>query len=56
MFQFRNFDMYVVKVIGGHPQEKRQKLKHHTTFKVKQQLLGNTCGLFVCINMVAFGL
>jgi hypothetical protein len=46
--------MYVVKVVGGHPKDKRQQLKHHTTFCVQQQALGNTCGFHVCLNMVAF--
>jgi hypothetical protein len=34
-----SFDTYV----GGHPQGKCRKLKHHTTFCVKQQPPGNTC-------------
>jgi hypothetical protein len=55
MLLFTAFDTYVVKVLGGHPQGKRRKLKHHIIFKVKQQPLGNTCGFFVCISMPAFG-
>jgi hypothetical protein len=31
-------------------------LKHHTTYHVKQQPPGNSCGIFVCINMLCFGL
>jgi hypothetical protein len=54
MFLFSAFDTYVVKVLGGHPQDKRRKLKHHTTFYVKQQPLGNTCDFYVFLNMVAF--
>jgi hypothetical protein len=30
------FDTYIVKVLGGHPKDKRQQLKHHTTFCVPQ--------------------
>jgi hypothetical protein len=55
MFLFRAFDMYVIKVLGGHPKDKRRQLKHHTTLCVQQQALCNTCGLHVCLNMVAFG-
>jgi hypothetical protein len=55
MFLFRAFDTYVVKVLAGHPKGKCQKLKHYTTFKVKQQTTGNTCVFYVCISMVAFG-
>jgi hypothetical protein len=55
MFLFRAFDTFMVKVLGGHPKDKRQELKHHITLKVKQQPLGNTCVFFVCIIMVAFG-
>jgi hypothetical protein len=55
MFLCRAFDTYVVKVLGGHTNGKHEKLEHHTTFKVKQQPLGNACGFFVCISMVAFG-
>jgi hypothetical protein len=47
--------MYVVKVLGGHPQRGRQKLKHHTIFCIQQQPPGNTCGFYVCLNMVTFG-
>jgi hypothetical protein len=47
--------MYVIKVLGGHPKDKRRQLKHHTTLCVQQQALCNTCGLHVCLNMVAFG-
>jgi hypothetical protein len=49
------FGTYMVKLLGGHPKGKRQKLKYHTTFKVKQQSLGNICGFFICISIVAFG-
>jgi hypothetical protein len=55
MFLFSAFDLYVVKVLVGHPKEKHRQLKHHTTFCVQQQTLGNKCGFDVCINMVAFG-
>jgi hypothetical protein len=55
MFLFRAFDMYMVKVQGGHPQGKCRKLKHHTTFKVKQQPPDDTCVFFVCISMLVFG-
>jgi hypothetical protein len=55
MFLFRDFDTYMVKVLGGHPQGKHRKLKHHTTFCIKQQRLGNTYNFYVCLNMVAFG-
>jgi hypothetical protein len=55
MFLFRAFDTYVINVLGGHPQSEHRKLKHHTTFKVKQQLSANTSGFFVCINMLVFG-
>jgi hypothetical protein len=55
MFLFRAFDMYVVKVLGGHPKDKRQQLKHHTTIYVQQQALGNTYSFHICLNMVAFG-
>jgi hypothetical protein len=55
MFLFRAFDMYVVKVLGGHPKDKCHHLKHHTTFYVQQQDSSNTCGFHVCLNMVAFG-
>jgi hypothetical protein len=55
MVHFRDFDRYMVKVLGGHPKDGRQKIKYHTTFCVQQQPLGNTCGFYVCINMVTFG-
>jgi hypothetical protein len=55
MFLFRTFDTFVVKVDGGHQPGKRRVLKHHTTYHVKQQHLGNSCGFFVCINMLCFG-
>jgi hypothetical protein len=54
MFLFRSFDMYMVKVLGGHPKDKRGQLKHHTTFCVQQHALGNTCDFHVSLNMVAF--
>jgi hypothetical protein len=47
--------MYVVNVLGEHPQGKRRKFKYHTTFWVKQQPPSNTCGFYVCLNMIAFG-
>jgi hypothetical protein len=46
--------MYVVKVLRGHLKDKRGQLKHHSTFCVQQQALGNTCNFHVCLNMVAF--
>jgi hypothetical protein len=55
MFLFRDFDMYVVKVLGGYPKDKHQQLKHHTLFYVQQQAPGNTCGFHVFLNKVAFG-
>jgi hypothetical protein len=55
MCLFRTFDTHMVKVLRGHPQDGRRKLKHHTTFYVQQQPLGNTCNFYVCINMVTFG-
>jgi hypothetical protein len=55
MCLFRPFDMYVVKVLGGHPQDGHRKVKYHTTFCVQQQPLDNTCDFYVCINMVTFG-
>jgi hypothetical protein len=55
MFLFRTFDMYMVKMLGGHPKDKRRQLKHHTTFYVQQHAQGNTCGFYVYLNMVAFG-
>jgi hypothetical protein len=51
---FRAFDTFVIKVDEGHQPGKRRVLKHHTTYHVKQQPLGNTCGFFVCINMLCF--
>jgi hypothetical protein len=42
-------------VDGGHQLGKRQVLKHHTTYHVKQQPPGNLCGFFVCVNMLCFG-
>jgi hypothetical protein len=55
MFLFSAFGMCMVKVLGGHPKNKRRQLKHHTTLCVQQQALGNTCGFHVYLNMVAFG-
>jgi hypothetical protein len=55
MFLFRAFDTFVVKMDGGHQPGKHRVLKHHTTYHVKQQLSGNSCGFFVCINMLCFG-
>jgi hypothetical protein len=55
MFLFRAFDTFVIKVDGGHQPGKRRVLKHHTTYHVKQQPPGNSCGFFVCINMLYFG-
>jgi hypothetical protein len=55
MFLFRAFDIFVVKVDGGHQPGKCRVLKQHTTYHVKQQPLGNSCGFFVCINMLCFG-
>jgi hypothetical protein len=54
IFLFRAFDTFVVKVDGGHQPDKRRVLKHHTTYHVKQQHLGNSCSFFVCINMLCF--
>jgi hypothetical protein len=56
MFLFRAFDTFVIKVDGGHQPGKRQVLKHHTIYHVKQQPPGNSCGFFICINMLCFGL
>jgi hypothetical protein len=56
MFLFRFFYIFVIKVHGGHQLDKRRVLKHHTTYHVKQQPLSNSCGFFVCINMLCFGL
>jgi hypothetical protein len=47
MFPFMAFDSYVVKVVGGHPQGKRRKLKHPTTFGVQQQPLQHMQLLFL---------
>jgi hypothetical protein len=55
MFLFSAFDLYVIKVLGGHLKDKCQQLKHHTIFCVQQQAPGNTCDFHVYINMVAFG-
>jgi hypothetical protein len=55
MFLFRALDTYVVKVLGGHPKEKRRRLKHHTTFCIPQQALGNTCSFHVYLSLVVFG-
>jgi hypothetical protein len=55
MCLFKAFDTYVVKVLRGHPKDGRRKLKHHTIFCVQQQSPGNTCGFYVCLNMVVFG-
>jgi hypothetical protein len=55
IFLFRAFDTFAIKVDGGHQPGKRRVLKHHTTYHVKQQPLGNSCGFFVCINMLCFG-
>jgi hypothetical protein len=54
MFLFRAFDTFVVKVDGGHQPGKRRVLKHHTTYHIKQQPPGNSCGFFICINMLCF--
>jgi hypothetical protein len=54
IFLFSAFDIFVVKVDGGHQSGKRRVLKHHTIYHVKQQPLGNSCGFFVCINMLCF--
>jgi hypothetical protein len=55
MHLFSAFDRFVVKVDGGHQPSKRRMLKHHTTYLVKQQPPGNSCGFFVYINMLYFG-
>jgi hypothetical protein len=56
MFLFMAFEnTYMVKVLGGHPKEKRRGLKHHTTFYVPQQDPDNTCGFHVWLSMVIFG-
>jgi hypothetical protein len=55
MFLFRAFDTFFVKVDGGHQSGKRRVLKHHTTYHIKQQPPGNSCGFFICISMLCFG-
>jgi hypothetical protein len=55
IFLFKTFYTFIVKVNGGHQLGKRQVLKHHTTYHVKQQPSGNLCGFFVCVNMLCFG-
>jgi Ulp1 family protease len=55
MFLFRAVDMYMVKVIGEHLKDKHRQLKHDTRFCVQQQAPGDTCGFYVCLNMVVFG-
>jgi hypothetical protein len=55
MFLFRAFDTYIIKMLGGHPKDKREKLKHHTIFCVQQQPPDNTCSFYICLNMIAFG-
>jgi hypothetical protein len=55
MIPFRAFDMYMMKVLGRHPQGGHRKLKHHTTFCIQQQPPGKTCDFYVSLNMVAFG-
>jgi hypothetical protein len=55
MFLFRAFDTFVVNVDGGHQSGKHRVLKHYTTYHIKQQPLGNSCGFFVCINILCFG-
>jgi hypothetical protein len=55
MFLFKAFDIFIIKVDGEHQPGKRQVLKHHTTYHVKQQPPGNSCGFFICINMLCFG-
>jgi hypothetical protein len=56
MFLFRAFDTFVIKVDGGHQPSEHRVLKHHNTYHVKQQPPDNSCGFFVCINMLCFGL
>jgi hypothetical protein len=56
MFLFRAFDLYVVKMLGGHPKDKHWHLKHHTKFCIQQQALGNTWVFYFCFNMVVFGM
>jgi hypothetical protein len=36
MFLFRAFDTFVIMVDGGHQPGKRQVLKHHTIYHIKQ--------------------
>jgi hypothetical protein len=55
IFMFSAFDTFVVKVDGGHQPGKRRVLKHHITYHVKRQPLGNSCGFFICINIPCFG-
>jgi hypothetical protein len=55
MFLFRAFNTFVIKEDGGHQPGKRWVLKHHTKYHVKKQPPGNSCGFFVCINMLCFG-
>jgi hypothetical protein len=55
MFWFRAFNTFVVNVDGGHEPGKRRVLSHRTTYHAKQQPPGNSCGFFVCINMLCFG-
>jgi Ulp1 family protease len=54
MFLFRAFGTFVIKVDGGDQPGKHRVLKHHTTYHVKQQPPGNSCGFFVCTNMLCF--
>jgi hypothetical protein len=55
MFLFRDFDMDIVKLLEGHPKDKRRQLKYHNIFYVQQQASGNTCNFHVFLNMIAFG-
>jgi hypothetical protein len=55
MFLFRAFNMYMVKVLRGHPKYKRRQLKHHSTLCVQQQASANTCDFHICLNVVTFG-
>jgi hypothetical protein len=54
MFLFMAFDIYVVKVLGGHLKDKRRQLKHYTIFCIQQQTPDNTCNFHICLNMVEF--
>jgi hypothetical protein len=54
MCLFMVFDTYVIKVLEGHPKDGCQKLKHYTILCVQQQPSSNTCGFYVCMNMVTF--